>query len=206
MGFNPCFCTGRLPPGDRIFRSFPVWVMAAASMNGDTKLSEALKAGPAVLEYVISLNPHDFERLRNPLLNKVMPPRISLRRIAAMTGIPEADFVAKINELAGCPADAPATGSPPLPSSSTQSPDWLAGVDESKIIWVDVTPLDAVLGDPMPPINIAINSGKPGDIIGIKHKWEPQPFYDIWHSRGFKFWSKQLEPDLWHIYVYRPKN
>jgi hypothetical protein len=174
-------------------------------MNGDTRLSEALKASPAILDYVISLNPHDFERLRNPVLNKVMPPRITLRRLAAMVGIPEADFVAKINDLAGIAAEPAELSMPkPLPKRAEEPPDWLQSADETKIKWVDVTPIDAQLGDPMPPINVAINKCQSGDITGIKHRWEPQPLYDIWSSRGFKFWAKQLDLDLWHIFVLKP--
>lgn len=176
-------------------------------MNGDTKLSEALKASPDILEYVISLNPHDFERLRNPLLNKVMPTRISLRRLATMVGMSESEFVAKINALAGLENDpeSPATKVASLPLSPKEAPDWLEGVDLNQISWVDVTPIDAVSGDPMAPINIAVNTSKPGDIIGIKHMWEPQPLYDIWHARGLRFWSQQIAPDLWHVFVFKPK-
>jgi hypothetical protein len=122
-----------------------------------------------------------------------------------MVGISEFELVGKINELAGLPQEADGTvGMKELPKRSQQIPDWLNGIDEQKVKWVDVTPIDAELGDPMPPINIAVNTSQPGEIIGIKHRWEPQPLYDIWQSRGFKFWSKQIEPDLWHIFVYRP--
>lgn len=177
-------------------------------MNGDTKLSEAIKASPAILEYVISLNPHDFARLRNPLLNKVMPTRISLRRLAAMVGMAESEFVAKINDLAGLASDtvsSKVTASASLPVSPIEPPDWMTGIDLGQIIWVDVTPIDAKLGDPMPPINIAVNTCQPGEVVGVKHMWEPQPLYDIWQARGFKFWAQQINPDLWHVFVFKPK-
>ena len=44
-----------------------------------TRLKEALDLDPRVAEYVISLNPHDFERLRNPLMRRLMAPRITPR-------------------------------------------------------------------------------------------------------------------------------
>ena len=40
----------------------------AKLLNAKSKLSTVLKIHPDILEYVISLNPHDFERLRNPLM------------------------------------------------------------------------------------------------------------------------------------------
>lgn len=176
-------------------------------MNGDTRLSVALQANPAILEYIVSLNTHDFARLRNPVMRKVMPPRITLRRIAAMLGIPEDDFVANINELAGTPGQTTPsqTTLTPLPVSPSERPDWLSNVDVEHIEWVDVTPLDKDLADPMPPINVAVNKTKPGQVVGIMHMWEPQPLYDIWHSRGFQFWSQKIDEDLWHIFVYRPE-
>ncbi len=176
-------------------------------MNGKTRLSEALAYGPAVLEYVISLNKHDFERLRSPLLFKVMPPRISLSRVAAIANIPEKEFLAKLNELAGLSmkeSESQSQANEPLPCSPVERPSWLKELGANAITWVDVTSIDDKQGDPMPPINIAVNASKAGQTVGIKHRWEPQPFYDIWHSRGFQFFSEQIEPDLWQIYVHRP--
>ncbi|HEY9716927.1 MAG TPA: DUF2249 domain-containing protein [Trichormus sp.] len=173
-------------------------------MNGETKLSEALKYGSEILDYVISLNPHDFERLRNPLMRKVMPVRITLKRIATMVGVPEQEFVDKINALAGLPRETVSSTQSPPPASATQMPPWMETVDENKIQWVDVLAGDEKLLDPMPPINIGVNSIKPGEVLGVKHKWEPQPLFDIWQARGFEFWSKQIGPDEWHIFVHKP--
>ncbi len=175
-------------------------------MNPKTRLSEALAAHPSILEYIISLNPHDFERLRNPILRKVMPPRITVGRVAAIAGVPAPEVLAKIHELAGLPAyDGDNEIDLSLPQSSAEQPEWMNGVDLTQIKWVDLAPIDEALGDPMPPINIAVNTSKPGDVIGIIHKWEPQPLYDIWESRGLDFWAQQIEPDVWHIFVHRPK-
>jgi hypothetical protein len=173
-------------------------------MNGDTKLSEALKYGDAILEYIISLNPHDFERLRNPLMRKVMPTRISLKRIATMVKMPEQQLIDKVNELAGLPQEAVSNGQPQPSVSHHEKPDWMNNIDESKIQWIDVLEGDAKLEDPMPPINIATNQLEPGQVLGIRHKWEPQPLYDIWDSRQLLYWSEQMGQDEWHIFVYKP--
>lgn len=175
-------------------------------VNGNTRLSEALAAHPDVLEYIISLNPHDFNRLHNPLLRKVMPPRITLGRIAKMVGISTKDLVEKIHQIAGINEKYKkvAEAEVELPVSAKEPPEWLWKADPDSIKWVDVLPIDEVSGDPMPPINIAVNQSEHGQIVGIKHKWEPQPLYDIWHQRGFEFWSHQESPEEWHIFVYRP--
>jgi hypothetical protein len=173
-------------------------------MNGDTKLSVALASNPAVLDYVIGLNPHDFERLRNPLMRKVMPPRITLRRIANMAGIPEQELLDIINRLAGQPLEVVDPNRAPLKGSPSQAPSWMASVDEKQISWVDVLDGDERLADPMPPINIGVNALKPGEVIGVKHKWEPQPLFDIWDMRGLDYWTRQVSDAEWHIFVHKP--
>lgn len=172
------------------------------NMNGNSKLSEALKYGPEMLEYIISLNPHDFERLRNPLMQKVMPVRISLRRIAKMVNIPEQDFVDKINDLAGIPREH-VGDEPEPPVSHQQIPDWMHKINEEEIVWVDLLADDELLKDPMPPINIAISKLPPGGTLAIKHKWEPQPLFDIWEMRGFQYWTRQMGHNEWHIFVHK---
>lgn len=174
-------------------------------MNGETKLSEALKYNPAILDYVVSLNPHDFERLRNPLMRRVMPVRITLRRLASMVNIPEQEFLDKMNTLAGQPLEKADQAQKQVPVSPVAPPDWLGGLDEKQIKWVDVLPGDETLEDPMPPINIAVNALMPGEILGIKHKWQPQPLFDIWSKRGFEYWTRKMDADEWHIFVHRPK-
>ncbi|MBE2223127.1 MAG: hypothetical protein IAF02_16415 [Anaerolineae bacterium] len=46
-------------------------------LTPQSKLSKALTLHADVLPYIISLNPHDFERLNNPLMRQLMPPRIT---------------------------------------------------------------------------------------------------------------------------------
>jgi hypothetical protein len=173
-------------------------------MNGETRLSEALKLSPAVLEYVISLNPHDFARLRNPLMQKVMPPRITLKRIAAMVKMPTQELLDKLNDIAGLPRELVDQTEVPN-TSAIEAPSWFNTVNESEILWIDVLRGDVKLEDPMPPINIAVNALKPGEVIGVKHKWEPQPLFDIWDARGFDYWSRQMGEDEWHIFVHKPE-
>lgn len=132
--------------------------------------------------------------------------RITLGRLAAMVGMPVTELVSKIHEIAGLSNNDMPDGieQEELPRVPSEKPAWMIEYHPDAIKWVDVTPLDAHLGDPMPPINIAVNTSKPGEVIGIKHMWEPQPLFDIWHSRGFEFWTEKINPDLWHVYVYHP--
>jgi hypothetical protein len=175
-------------------------------ITGDTRLNKALDAIPAALDYIVSLRPHDFDRLRNPFMRKHMSPRISLRRVAAMAGIPEATL---LSNLAGMSDPNTATlledtPSEEPPQSPATSPAWLQGVDQGSLHWVDLLPIDDVLGDPFLAVNVAVRGMNPGDVIGIRHRWEPQPLYDIWQKMGIEWYAHQAAPTEWHIFVYKP--
>src|SRR5438046_2094206 len=95
-------------------------------IDGDTRLSQVLDAVPGSLDYIVGLNPHDFERLRNPVLRRYMASRISLRRVAAIASTPEESVVGQLRVLAGGNSDAPSTTVPVVvPMSPKTPPAWL---------------------------------------------------------------------------------
>jgi hypothetical protein len=122
-----------------------------------------------------------------------------------MVGIPEQEFIDKMNELCGLPLEKVDSTKAALPSSEAEPPRWMDDIDENTLVWVDVLARDEKLDDPMPPINIAVNALKPGDTLGVKHKWQPQPLFDIWQGRGLEFWSCKMSEDEWHIFVHKPQ-
>ena len=179
------------------------------TLGPQSRLSEALALHADVLEFIVGLNPHDFVRLRNPLMRRLMPPRITLARIAAMTKNPVADVIDGILRAAGEIPDAveeqlvgssqvPAA----LPMSPQQRPNW---VGDRPDVTVDLLAADERLdADPMPPIVSALRLAKPGEIVLVKHKWEPQPLYDIWTRQRVEFYADQIGEDEWHIFLRKP--
>ena len=169
-----------------------------------TRLKEALDLDPRVAEYVISLNPHDFERLRNPLMRRLMAPRITLSRVAAMAGLPQGELLTRIAELGGVGTE---SGHPdrPLPQSPREAPPWVAGAATESTPTVDLLPLDDALdGDPMPPVIRAVKALAPGEVLLVKHRWEPQPFYDVWNRMGGLEWfAERVGDEEWRIWVRR---
>ena len=171
---------------------------------GKTKLKDALDEIPGALEYIVSLNPHDFSRLQNPVMRKYMSPRISLSRVAAMARVPESTMLHHLNQMAGNESvelDSTTVVSA-VPQSPQQKPDWLK--DDTPLRVIDVCEIDDAVGDPMPPIMSALRRLQPGEVALLKHRWEPQPFYDIWSKTGLQWFATQIAALEWHIYIYRP--
>lgn len=178
-------------------------------LSGETRLSQLLEAIPAALDYIVSLNPHDFARLRNPFARKYMSPRISLSRLAVMLGLPEKDFLQKLAQLSDndteIKLDETKTASKP-PVNPANKPEWLEKADATQIKWLDLLSVDDVLGDPFPPVSIAVKNLAPGAILAMRHRWQPQPLYDIWAKMRLQWYSQQVSEDEWYVFVHRPKN
>ena len=175
------------------------------AVDGNAKLSKALKLHADVLEYVISLSPHDFERLRNPLMRRLMPPRIALARIAKMTQTPLGELLRSIHEAAHIELtdderrelDA-LDGSQGHESPPEDAPSWATQPARTVDLLEGDERLDA---DPMLPISRAVKGARVGEVILIKHKWEPQPLYDIWAKIGVDHFARQVNRDEWWIFI-----
>ena len=177
------------------------------NIASDTRLAHVLDDIPGALEYVVGLNPHDFSRLRNPLLRKYMAPRITLGRIAAMVGMPEDRLLHDLAALSGGTAEAVVAATPPTrPQSPAHPPAWLASVDEASLHTVNLLRIDEAAGDPLPPINVALKRLASGGVLVIRHRWEPQPLYDIWTKMGLEWFARPCADDTWEIFVHRPSH
>lgn len=177
---------------------------ASVEITPDTRLKEALDLDPRVVEYVVSLNPHDFSRLRKPLMRRLMSPRITLGRLAVMAGVPADELLGNVAALGGAVVGAAGVGRP-LPRSPGERPPWMGGADPADMRVVDLLPLDDALdADPMPHVVRAVKGLAPGDTLLIKHRWEPQPFYDVWTKMGGLEWfSERVGESEWWIRVHR---
>jgi len=175
-------------------------------VDENSRLPKALDLHPDVLDYIVSLNPHDFKRLHNPLMRRLMPPRITLKRIAAMVKKPIQELLAEIHDAAGSPLSgeekreiegraADAT----VPAGPGETPAWTL---EEPTEVIDLLESDEQLdSDPMMAITQALRRHEPGEVVVIRHKWEPQPLYDVWAKAGVEHHAEQAGPDEWRIFI-----
>lgn len=174
------------------------------TIHSETRLKAALDLDPRVVDYVISLNPHDFERLRNPLMRRLMAPRITLGRVAAMAGVPLGEVLEGVAALGGVTVK-PGYREKRLPQSPEVAPPWVADVEAPDVRTVDLLPLDDALdADPMLPVVRKVKRLSPGEVLLIKHRWETQPFYDVWDKMGgLEWYAERVGNREWWIWVHR---
>lgn len=168
------------------------------------RLSKVLDRHPQMVEQIVALNPHDFARLYNPLMRRLMAPRITLGRLAVMLHMPVDELLRHVAAHSGAVVDVGALQSS-MPQSPAERPGWVVDEDGTAVVTVDLLPLDEALdADPLPPVMAALKRLPPGGVVRIKHKWEPQPFYDIWTKLGDLEWfAEQKHAAEWWIWVRR---
>ena len=121
-------------------------------VNAKTKISAILKQQPGALEAIISISPK-FEKLRNPLLRKLMAGRASVRMASKIAGCSIQDFYNKLIPL-GFHVDASTVDEA---ENEKQIPDFLVNINPAQITELDVRP---VLDNDKDPLNIILEKIK----------------------------------------------
>ncbi|RYG22874.1 MAG: DUF1858 domain-containing protein, partial [Chitinophagaceae bacterium] len=102
-----------------------------------TKISTLIKANPAAIDAIASINPH-FDKLRNPVLRKILASRVTIAD-AARIGKTSVDvFFDKLSEI-GFETEQQTT--PAMNSTATlevTTPDFLQNMAPDKLIELDV--------------------------------------------------------------------
>ena len=67
-------------------------------ISSKTKISALIKENPKAIDAIASINPH-FEKLRNPILRKVLASRVTIADAARIGNANVADFFVKLQPL-----------------------------------------------------------------------------------------------------------
>ncbi|MBE2223126.1 MAG: hypothetical protein IAF02_16410, partial [Anaerolineae bacterium] len=86
-----------------------------------------------------------------------------------------------------------------LPDNPEKPPAWIT---DSVVDVVDLLESDERLDtDPFVPLFPALKHAAVGEVVLLKHKWEPQPLYDVWQKLGIEHFAQQQSEDEWWIYL-----
>lgn len=169
-------------------------------INSDTKIAAILKQNPAALDAIISITPK-FEKLRNPLLRKLMAGRTSLGMASKISGCSVTDFFKKLEPL-GFETDhtpvkiIPEEEKPGLPS-------FFNSLKPGQIKEFDVRPIIDKGEDPLKLIIKKIKSVQPGEALKIINSFEPTPLISLLKQQGFEAYVDLIEPQLVETYFFR---
>ncbi len=163
-------------------------------ISPDTKIAALLKAEPRALDAIVSLAPA-FEKLRNPVLRKVMASVTTIAMAAKIGGCEVADFYRVLQPLGFTPEDDKPQESKPTEVPDNFSPANLRS-DEIKIL--DVRPVIASGEDPLQLILSHTQKLPVGHALRVINSFEPIPLLKLLQKKGFETHSEQVADNLYH--------
>ncbi|HEY9664026.1 MAG TPA: DUF2249 domain-containing protein [Allocoleopsis sp.] len=168
-------------------------------INANTKIAYLLKKNPGTLEAIIGLSPR-FNKLRNPLLRKLMAGRTSIAMASRIGGCSVEDFF-RILEPLGFIID---RGTKVKDEVIThQAPEFMRGLRPDEMMELDVRPIIESGKDPLDQILIKVKSLNEGQVLRITNSFEPTPLMILLGKKGFESWAEHKDADLVHTYFYK---
>ena len=171
-------------------------------INNNTKISKILKQNPDALEAIVSITPK-FEKLRNPLLRKLMAGRTSIRMASKISGCNVDEFFKKLAPLGFEIGEATST----VKSEEKQPlPAFFNSLKPHQIIEFDVRPIIDADEDPLPLIVKKVKEIQQGQALKIINSFEPTPLLSLLKKQGFDSYVDVIDPHVIETYFFRTSN
>lgn len=168
------------------------------TINAGTKIAAILKQNAAALDAIIALSPK-FEKLRNPILRKVMAGRTSLSTAAKIGGCSVEDFFEKLRPL----GFETATGVVTEEADKKPLPGFITSLKKEQVVDLDVRPVIASGKDPLNIIVQKVKTILPGQVLKIINTFEPAPLMVLLEKQGFVSYADTIAPDWVETYFYK---
>ncbi|MDZ4668380.1 MAG: DUF2249 domain-containing protein [bacterium] len=170
-------------------------------INANTKIATLIKEHPGALEAIISLS-SKFEKLRNPILRKLMAARTSIQMASKIGGVTADDFLKKLKPL-GFIID---NENIEVESVSKKSvPVFFQNIKTASISELDVRNEIELGSDPLTLILSAIKHLKPGQVLKLINSFEPIPLILLLEKQGFESHTETINDNLIFTYFHQSK-
>ncbi|MBS1730912.1 MAG: DUF2249 domain-containing protein [Bacteroidetes bacterium] len=168
-------------------------------INVNTKIGAILKHNPKALDAIVSLSPK-FEKLRNPILRKVIAGRSSITMASRIGGCAVKDFFNVLQPL-GFEIDQSIQEEKKLPQK--EEPAFLQQIEKDKIHNLDVRADIESGNDPLKIIMKAMKELPNGHVLNIINSFEPTPLIHLLEKQGYESFVKNTDPQVFHTYFFK---
>ncbi len=168
-------------------------------INANTKISSILKQSPEALEAIISISPK-FNKLRNPLLRKLMASRTSISMASKIGGCTVDDFFEKLQPL-GFEIDT-ATQQDGA-DQETPVPAFMKNVKPENTVELDVRPILDAGKDPLRTINEKAMELTPGQTLKLINSFDPIPLIQLLEKQGYESYSNIIDENTVYTYFFK---
>ncbi|MBI3133090.1 MAG: DUF2249 domain-containing protein [Bacteroidetes bacterium] len=160
-------------------------------INSGTKISVIIAHNKEAIEAIASVNPH-FNKLRNPILRRILAPRVSVADAARIGKCKPEDLLEKLQaigfEIETTKSVIPASNK----DDSTQPVMQIQqALSKNQLISFDVRPVIQSGNDPFQTIQHKLNELPDGYALELINSFEPVPLITIFEKKGFSTWVKK---------------
>ncbi|WP_114782772.1 DUF2249 domain-containing protein [Botryobacter ruber] len=166
-----------------------------------TKISALIKANPDAIEAIASIN-RRFEKLRNPVLRKVLASRVTIADAARIGGCAVEDFYEKLAPLGFNSGNTTEPNTMQTTETKIALPAFLSQLDEAQVLTLDVCEDIATGNDPFLKIMAAVEQLDGSNALLIINTFEPTPLISILAKRGYNYYTVVKSEDLVHTYFW----
>src|SRR5690606_1734862 len=170
-------------------------------INEHTRVSEVIKANAESIAAIAALA-KPLRKLNNPLLRRVMAPRVTLAEAAAIGGCSLADIRAALEPLGFHFVTVGSAGVPDAPVPA-QQPEWLVGASDTKKDLFDVRGIIASGGDPLKAIVQRYRALPPGNLLCIINSFIPYPLLSLLEKKDAKSYVETVAANEHHTWFFK---
>jgi len=162
-------------------------------INVATKISALIKANPEVIEAIASINRH-FTKLRNPMLRKILASRVTIADAARIGGTDVKVFFDKLQELGFEPEYISAAPGATTLAERPNLPAHNVTLDVRESLQKGLDPFNDIMN------RLAQLPAQHG--LLLINTFEPTPLIPILKKKGYRHFTEQKGPELFHTYFY----
>ena len=167
-------------------------------INANTKIASILKQNAAALNAIIGIS-QKFEKLRNPLLRKVMADRTSLAMASKLGGCSVEDFYRTLEPL-GFKID---RQTKLIDDEKEMTPGFVTLLKKEQLTELDVRAVIASGNDTLQMILEQTKQIRAGQVLKIINTFEPTPLILILKKKGFETYTDKINDEHFETYFHK---
>ncbi len=163
------------------------------TINSSTKISKILRENNEAITAIASINKH-FEKLNNPILRRVLAPRVSVKDAAKIGKISVNEFLQKLEEIGFDVAfEIEKLENTVLTSEKSIH-------KKSDLVTLDVRPTINAGADPFSEIMGTLKEMKDDETLQLINVFEPIPIIQILKEKGYAISVEKIGEDEYHTF------
>lgn len=167
-------------------------------INANTKISELIQYNKDSIEAIASLS-KPLRKLKNPILRKVMAPRVTIAEAAKIGKSSMEEFAAVLKPL-GFIFE---TKNTDLQQEKEAVPTWLDSLPKDKIDFFDVRQHIEEGNDPLKEIMQRFKKVKSGEALCIINSFIPTPLVRRLEKNNVLSYTKKVDSEVYHTYFFK---